>query len=217
MMTKTGKPKFMAPETFDGQPYDSKVDIWGAGVTLFFLLSGGFLPFDRENEAALIRDIKEREPQYDYPAFNRLSQDALSLLKLTLSKDPRQRPTAEECLQHPWFKQALSDQRESPLRKRPAVLGGNVKNCFTDLELLKVGLDFSPLLEQQEMIKESTKSLECHNLMKNLPVPRSSSTGKKQQARNRQVPVEEGRHRDGSNDNKTNRNYINEWFNEIRE
>jgi len=67
MMTQTGQPKFRAPETFDGTAYDSKVDIWGAGVTLYFLLSGGFLPFESERDSVLIDQIKTEEPPFKLP------------------------------------------------------------------------------------------------------------------------------------------------------
>lgn len=48
MRSNTGLVQFNAPEVFDGEPYDDKVDVWGAGIVLFMLLSG-VAPFMNED------------------------------------------------------------------------------------------------------------------------------------------------------------------------
>ena len=40
MMTKTGTVAFSAPEIFQQQVYNEKVDIWPAGTVLYMMLSG---------------------------------------------------------------------------------------------------------------------------------------------------------------------------------
>lgn len=40
MMTKTGTVAFSAPEIFTQQFYDTKVDVWSAGIVLYMMLSG---------------------------------------------------------------------------------------------------------------------------------------------------------------------------------
>jgi serine/threonine protein kinase len=39
MYGPTGEKKYSAPEMNDGAFYDNKVDIWSAGIVLYFLLS----------------------------------------------------------------------------------------------------------------------------------------------------------------------------------
>ena len=40
----------MAPEILRGEKYDSKVDIWAAGVIAVYLFSGGWTAFDVDEE-----------------------------------------------------------------------------------------------------------------------------------------------------------------------
>ena len=51
---QAGDPKYHAPEMKKSKPYSNKVDIWGAGLVAFFILSGGDLP-----------EIKEAIPDKD--------------------------------------------------------------------------------------------------------------------------------------------------------
>jgi eukaryotic-like serine/threonine-protein kinase len=53
-----GKFAYMSPEQLLGKPLDRRTDVWALGVVLHWLCSGA-LPFDAENEAALIREILE--------------------------------------------------------------------------------------------------------------------------------------------------------------
>jgi serine/threonine protein kinase len=39
MLTRTGLEEWNAPEMLDGSYYDEKVDIWGAGCIMYFILS----------------------------------------------------------------------------------------------------------------------------------------------------------------------------------
>lgn len=52
LMTPTGEPEFNAPEMLKGNKlgtYDEKVDIWGLGLTVYIMLSGGTSPFYHQN------------------------------------------------------------------------------------------------------------------------------------------------------------------------
>jgi len=42
-----GSPYFAAPEQLDNQPVDARVDVYALGVLLFFVLTGGRLPYSR--------------------------------------------------------------------------------------------------------------------------------------------------------------------------
>ena len=44
-----GTPLYMAPELIKSQKYDSKIDIWSAGIVSYILLSGK-LPFTGKNK-----------------------------------------------------------------------------------------------------------------------------------------------------------------------
>ena len=108
-MTKTGTVQFSAPEIFLQSIYDSKVDVWSAGVVLFMMLSG-MQPFFSDNLSCLIKTITTEEPSYELEAFKQVSNEALDLLQKMLTKDPNKRPSAKECLSHNWFSNLDSNE-----------------------------------------------------------------------------------------------------------
>lgn len=60
MLTITGTLFYRAPEMFLGGGYDEKVDIWAAGVTLYYLVSGK-TPFESEYHSETIKNIEKTE------------------------------------------------------------------------------------------------------------------------------------------------------------
>lgn len=52
--TNCGTPIYMAPEIWQSQNYNEKVDIWSIGVTMYYLL-GGCHPFEGDNESMITR------------------------------------------------------------------------------------------------------------------------------------------------------------------
>ena len=104
MMTKTGTVAFSAPEIFTQKFYDEKVDVWSAGTVLYMMLCGD-QPFYDDNVALLVQKITTRAPDFNNDSFNNVSQEAISLIRDMLDKDPLSRPSASECLKHSWFEQ----------------------------------------------------------------------------------------------------------------
>ena len=114
LITKTGTVQFSAPEIFTQAEHDEKVDVWSAGIVLFMMLTG-VQPFYHQHMPRLMEMIAKEEPNYHHEALQQVSKDAIDLLKKLLTKDPRKRPSAKECLGHPWF----ADQANSnkPIKK----------------------------------------------------------------------------------------------------
>ncbi|MFX4817181.1 protein kinase, partial [Acinetobacter baumannii] len=56
-----GTPSHMAPEQFLGKPMDRRVDIYGAGVVLYQLLTGR-APFSGTTEALMYKVVNELPP-----------------------------------------------------------------------------------------------------------------------------------------------------------
>lgn len=97
-----GTPCFTAPECHivaEGG-YDPKpTDIWSFGVCLYTFVNDGLLPFYGQSELEI--QINSRESPLVIPeAFSEPLKDLISKL---LNKDPTQRPTALEIINHPFF------------------------------------------------------------------------------------------------------------------
>jgi serine/threonine protein kinase len=58
MLTQTGTPLFRAPEVVKNNIYGPNVDIWSAGLVLFYL-QYKYLPFNSENLPQQIKEIIE--------------------------------------------------------------------------------------------------------------------------------------------------------------
>lgn len=56
MFTKVGLDQWNAPEVLKGESYTEKVDLWGVGLTLYYILSGEN-PFLDNNIARLHQKI----------------------------------------------------------------------------------------------------------------------------------------------------------------
>lgn len=97
IQTTCGTYPFTAPEILKHEKYDKEVDIWSLGICLY-VMSTCELPFQSNNQKALIDQIINEEPKYP----SKLSDELVDLLKRMLQKDPQKRITPEEIAQHPW-------------------------------------------------------------------------------------------------------------------
>lgn len=83
-----------------GQEYDpEKTDMWSAGVTLFYMLTGK-LPFNDKHIKDLYKKIVDGV--IDYPVG--ISQEAVDFLRGILRTNPKSRLGFKEAFQHPWMK-----------------------------------------------------------------------------------------------------------------
>jgi serine/threonine-protein kinase len=82
-----GTPYFMAPELFDGNPASLRSDVYAAGVTYFYLLTGRF-PFADRSIVGLARK-HARDPMPDVAELRPgIPARAIELLSRCLAKDP---------------------------------------------------------------------------------------------------------------------------------
>ena len=102
-----GSPLYMPPEIAGRGTYDSKVDIWSAGVVTHILLSGR-PPFLGQTKEEVYKAIKEDPLNFQISEWSNISVLAQDFVEKTLEKDPDRRLSASECLDHPWL--AATDQ-----------------------------------------------------------------------------------------------------------
>ena len=103
--SKCGSPGYVAPEIMLSNCYNSKVDVFSAGVVLYLLLVGKH-PFEGRND----RKIMENNIMVKYKISKKISMGAQDVVRLMLTQDPELRPSARELLQHPW----ISSEKDSP-------------------------------------------------------------------------------------------------------
>ncbi|KAF6116321.1 striated muscle enriched protein kinase [Phyllostomus discolor] len=97
-----GTPEFVAPEIVNQTPVSGVTDIWPVGVISFLCLTG-ISPFVGENDRTTLMNIRNYNVAFEETRFLSLSREARGFLIKVLVQD-RLRPTAEETLDHPWFK-----------------------------------------------------------------------------------------------------------------
>ena len=123
MTTHVGSPLYTAPEMLSNRldaTYTSAVDLWSAGVLLFFLL-GGRPPFDYTKNGDIYAAIKRVEFSFEAAPWERVSENGKDLVSKLLVLDPEKRLSATEALNHPWFTNAVMTRNRILLPTRNAL------------------------------------------------------------------------------------------------
>ena len=105
---RCGTVHYVSPEMVK-QAYGAETDLWSTGVMIYQLLSGR-MPFEDEyNETPTRKEVFSSilygTLDLTHEPWPRISAGAKDLLALLLNRDPLRRPSAIECLQHPWVKE----------------------------------------------------------------------------------------------------------------
>ncbi|KAM3585598.1 uncharacterized protein V6R79_022192 [Siganus canaliculatus] len=99
---KYGTPEYVAPEMVNQTPISTATDIWPVGVITYLCLTG-VSPFAGENDRATAMNIRNYNVAFEESMFSDLCKEAKGFVIKLLVVD-RLRPSAIECLRHPWFK-----------------------------------------------------------------------------------------------------------------
>lgn len=83
-----GTLSYVAPEVLTMQGYGKEADLWSVGVILFLLLCGK-LPFDGEDHNEIIRSTIQADLKVNPNVWNKLTDDAKSLITSLLNKNPK--------------------------------------------------------------------------------------------------------------------------------
>ncbi|KAJ3230251.1 hypothetical protein HDU78_008516 [Chytriomyces hyalinus] len=92
-----GSKGYIAPEQTNTKEYGRPVDIWATGVTTYQLLYK-CLPYP--GFTAMLRMDR---PELQFPVTPKISAEGIGFIRLLLSVNPKNRPTASEALKHAWF------------------------------------------------------------------------------------------------------------------
>jgi len=101
--TSCGTPDYVAPEVITAEgSYDKSVDMWSCGVITYVLLCG-FSPFLSSTQTGLFEKIIKAEYDFPDPEWTHISEPAKDFIRHLLVKDPEQRYTAQQCMEHSWL------------------------------------------------------------------------------------------------------------------
>jgi len=130
--TKLGTPLYIAPEVLAGV-YDYKADLWSTGVIMHLMLSGS-QPFEAVSTEGVLRRIQTADTTMDGPRWSRVSGEAKGLIALLLTKNPAERPSAAQALQHSWLH--LAEAKEDVAESLTKLEVGRLK-AFSRMNRLK--------------------------------------------------------------------------------
>jgi len=110
-----GTPAFMSPELCAGGAFSGQLaDVWALGATIF-MLKFGHPPWVATNVLNLYNKI-QTEPLV-FPSTYHIDPGLKDLLTRMMIKNPDERFTIQQCLQHPWFRQPPPPSKFRPPEK----------------------------------------------------------------------------------------------------
>ena len=161
---------YIAPEIFKGS-HTSKCDVWSCGVIAYILLAG-FVPFDGHSHDDIQEEILSGEYDFDDEVWDDVSDQAKDFIVTLLEYDPKDRPTAEEALQHPWIQECrvASSQRlkqRDSVNKRAMEALNNLERFHAQCKLKQATYAFIGsqlvLKEEKKKIDELFRALDIHS------------------------------------------------------
>ncbi|XP_077094361.1 serine/threonine-protein kinase PAK 6 [Siphateles boraxobius] len=108
-----GTPYWMAPEVISKSPYGTEVDVWSLGIMVVEMVDGEPPYFSETPVAAMKRLRDERAPTVRNA--HQVSPMLKDFLDRMLTRDPLERASATDLLEHPFLLQASSPQCLVPL------------------------------------------------------------------------------------------------------
>ncbi|XP_076827486.1 serine/threonine-protein kinase 17A [Brachyhypopomus gauderio] len=115
-----GTPEYVAPEVLNYEPISTATDMWSIGVLAYVMLTG-ISPFLGDDKQETFLNISQINVSYTEEELQQLDKAAIHFIKMLLIKDPENRATAEECLNHPWL-QAQEQHAAKEMVKQKNVL-----------------------------------------------------------------------------------------------
>jgi len=180
--------------------YDEKMDIWGAGCVMFEILT--LVPlFPGKNELDMIHRIHNilgtpsqkvldrlkshaTHMEFNFPAkagtgieklLPHVSADCIDLLKQMLTYDSEKRITAEQVLQHEYFKEVLETDRQKDFQStlssmRPSPSFKQLQqNMSHDSDKLSTITDKTPYQQQAAVVKKPKKLKNANYTLNKFP------------------------------------------------
>ena len=138
---KIGTPFYIAPEVLNNS-YNEKCDIWSCGVILYILICG-YPPFNGDDEEQIYSMVKKGKYITEGTIWDEASQDLKDLLKNLLCKEINKRYSAQQALNHVWFKKMKEIINLKPISNENLnYITNNLKNFKANKKLQQATLAF---------------------------------------------------------------------------
>ena len=156
---------YMAPESLKNNKCSYKVDIWAIGIIIYNLLTGK-VPFHGDNQ----EKTKEKiiSGNLDFPPDIVISKLMKDLIRQILKKDPKERPTLNQILQHKFFTIGRGIPKLLPksfINKVPSI--GYIKNFIVDVDESGIINIEPPRINLNEIKLDEDKNYQNDNNNKN--------------------------------------------------
>uniref|UniRef100_A0A665UXC6 non-specific serine/threonine protein kinase n=1 Tax=Echeneis naucrates TaxID=173247 RepID=A0A665UXC6_ECHNA len=108
-----GTPYWMAPEVISKSPYGTEVDVWSMGIMVVEMVDGE-PPYFSETPVAAMKRLRD-EPAPTVRNISQISPVLKDFLDRMLTRDPLERASSTDLLEHPFLLQSGSPQCLVPL------------------------------------------------------------------------------------------------------
>ncbi|XP_028847906.1 serine/threonine-protein kinase 17B [Denticeps clupeoides] len=112
-----GTPEYVAPEILNYEPITTATDLWSVGVIAYMLVTGES-PFAGDDKQETFLNVSQVNVDYSCEAFSRVSELAVDFIRKLLLKTPEDRPSAADCMTHPWLWQQFTGPEVTPSTPR---------------------------------------------------------------------------------------------------
>mmetsp|Transcript_11399 Transcript_11399/g.17341 ORF Transcript_11399/g.17341 Transcript_11399/m.17341 type:complete len:555 (+) Transcript_11399:66-1730(+) len=166
--TMIGTPFWMAPEVIQETSYDGRADIWSLGITIIELCEGQPPHYDVHPMRAIFMIPMKPAPKLREPS--KWSSEMENFLSRCLQKNPDERATSDELLNHPWI---VDD-----VNKITSGVGcENLKKFFDD------NIEAVQRMRDGEDPPEEEKEEKDHTIKRDATLPRTSTFRQKKKTR----------------------------------
>ena len=97
---------YAAPEIIQNNPYNKEIDVWSLGVILFYMFTGCY-PFKGKDEEEIEEKIINEPVEFKDGEWELITDKVQDLIRQCLEKDPEERITIDDFINHPWFQNIL--------------------------------------------------------------------------------------------------------------
>ena len=100
-----GTDEYISPEIYLRRDYSFKIDIWSLGIVLYYISTGGYLPFDDDNSdrKKIAKKVCYLQQEYPKEIFGNKSKRLIDLLDKMLEKNEDKRININNLLKDCWF------------------------------------------------------------------------------------------------------------------